>query len=287
MNGQVPMPDQAAALRSGHAPSTSPPWVAVAGAKGGVGKTVLAVNLALLLARAGQRVLLADLDPGCSNVDVHLRLAPRFDLEDVATGRCPPAEALIAGPGGITLLGGRSGSNALCGGAPELLAAMLGGIDAAARSFDVVVCDTGAGIGPAVLTVVERADLVLGVTTAEPAAVTDTYALCKLLRSRGRPLPRLVVNQVRNRDEALRTAGRLGTVTQRFLGAECPLLGWLHASAEIGRSCREQRPFALQGDGAAIEDLHALCAAVRSLLPPLARRAPLPAPRRVALRPPA
>ena len=62
------------------------PWVAVTGAKGGVGKTLVAVNLALLLARSGYRTLLVDLDPGCGNVDVHLRLQRRATLDDAVSG---------------------------------------------------------------------------------------------------------------------------------------------------------------------------------------------------------
>ena len=44
------------------------PWIAVSGGKGGVGKTLVAVNLAILMTRAGYRALLVDLDPGLANV---------------------------------------------------------------------------------------------------------------------------------------------------------------------------------------------------------------------------
>jgi len=57
-----------------------------------------------------------------------------------------------------------------------------------------VVRDTGTGIGPATLMVAERADLVLGVTTADVASITDAYALCKVLQARGRKMPQVVVN---------------------------------------------------------------------------------------------
>jgi MinD-like ATPase involved in chromosome partitioning or flagellar assembly len=70
------------------------PWIAIAGAKGGVGKTTIAVNLAILLAKAGYRTLLADLDPGCGDIGVHLRLAARADLDDAATGACSVRDAL-------------------------------------------------------------------------------------------------------------------------------------------------------------------------------------------------
>ncbi len=68
------------------------------------------------------------------------------------------------------MLLGRSGSTRLAGGNPELLSSTIAAVAVIARDFDVVVCDTGAGIGPATLAVAERADLVLGVTTSDAAS---------------------------------------------------------------------------------------------------------------------
>jgi flagellar biosynthesis protein FlhG len=264
--------DQANVLRETNTAPARAPWVAVAGGKGGVGKTLIAVNLAVLMAKAGRRVLLVDLDPGLGNVDVHLRLAPRFTVEDAATGACEPRDAVVPGPAGIGVLAGRSGSPKLASGDAGFLARVLAAVQTAATGYDIVVCDTGAGIGPAVLAVCERADLVLAVTAPDPAAVTDTYALCKLVSARGRPMPRLVVNRVRSRDEAMRTAGKLATVCRKFLQTDCSLLGWLQSDVLLERSVAEQRPLALSGQGAAIEDLHALCAGTLSALAPMQRR---------------
>lgn len=262
------------------------PWLAVTGAKGGVGKTLIAVNLALQLCRAGHRTLLVDLDPGLGNVDVHLRLHSLLNLEDVAEGACSAEQALVEGPGGLRVLCGRSGSTALASGDTAFLQRVLAVVDEVGRDFDVVVADTGAGIGPCVLAVAERADLVLAVTTPDPASLTDTYAQCKLLHHRGRRLPRLVVNRVRNRDEAMRTAGKLATVCRKFLTADCELIGWLVRDSLLELSVAEQRPFALHGVGPTMEDLRALTAASLSALPPVGRRrAPVAAPRAVRLRP--
>lgn len=245
------------------------PWVAVAGAKGGVGKTTLAVNLAILLARAGYRVMLVDFDPGCGNVAVHLRLPARQDLEDVAAGVCSAAAALVDGPAGVKVLTGRSGSTRLAGGDPELLRRTIAAVGDAAQQFDVVVCDTGAGVGPATIAVAERADLVLGVTTSDAAALTDAYALCKVLSLRGRALPQLVVNRVRSRDEAMRTAGKLGAVVKKFLGGaggEVTMCAWVSQDAMVEMGVVEQRPVALFGQGVGVEDLRGLCAGVLAQL---------------------
>jgi len=243
------------------------------GAKGGVGKTLLAVNLAIMVAQRGQRTLLVDLDPGCGNVDVHLRIARHRSLDDVVAGRCSLEEALVAGPGGLAVLGGRSGSATLTD--PAGIRSALDAIARFATDFDVVVFDTGAGIGPAVLAVAEHADLVLGTTTPDPSALTDAYALCKQLHLRKRPLPRLLVNRARSRDEAMRTAGHLQTVCRRFLERDCLLFAWVRADRALERSVLEQRPFAIHGESPASQDLQALCAVTMSALPPLPRRTPV------------
>ena len=149
-----------------------------------------------------------------------------------------------------------------------------------------MICDTGAGLGAATLAAAERAQLVLSVTTADPAALTDTYALAKVLHHRGRALPHLIVNRVQNRDEAMQAATRLNGVTRRFLAADTRLLGWLSQDPLIELSVRDQRPLALFGQGQGMEDLRGICAAALASLPPLARRSTsAPAARTVRLRP--
>ncbi|MFO1076182.1 MAG: AAA family ATPase [Planctomycetota bacterium] len=261
-------------------PIESPtPWVAVAGAKGGVGKTTLAVNLALLLQKAGYRTLLVDLDPGCGNVGVHPCLAARRDLEDAAAGACALRDALIAGPGGVAVLLGKSASTALArSGAETTLASLFAAIADVARDFDVVVADTGAGLGPVTLAAVERADLALAVTTPDAAALTDTYALAKVMTQLGRPLPRIVVNRCKSRDEAARTAGKLAAVTAKFLGAAAAMCGFVLDDGLLALAVADQRPLALFGQGQALDDLRGLCAAVLAELPARRRHRPAATP---------
>ncbi len=261
------------------------PWLAVAGAKGGVGKTTLAVNLALLLQRAGHRTLLVDFDPGCGNVAVHLRLAGRRDLDDVAAGLCTARDALVDGPGGIRVLNGRSGSTRFAGGDTSGIQQALDAVGALASAFDIVVCDTGAGIGPATLAVAARSDLVLSVTTPDAAALTDTYALCKVLHQRGQALPRLVVNRVDSREQAMQTAAKLGTVAQKFLAREVSLCGWVAQDPQFAQSVVAQRPLALGSGSRAHDDLRGLCAAVLAALPSVGRRQPPMNVTQVRLRP--
>src|SRR5690606_13997139 len=81
----------------------SAPFALFTGGKGAVGKSTLAANVALELARGGARTLLADLDLGLANLDVLLGLEPARTVEDALAGRCALADAVVAGPAGLAV----------------------------------------------------------------------------------------------------------------------------------------------------------------------------------------
>ena len=231
---------------------------------------------------------MVDFDPGTGNVGVQLRLQGKYDLDDVAAKRCTVEQALVQGPGRLHVLLGRSGPTALDGSSTATVAELLRTLRTAVNGgrFDVVVFDTGAGLNPSTVAVAERCDLTLGVTTPEVTALTDAYALAKLLHMRGLRMPKLVVNRARSRDEALRTASKLNTVTEKFLQQRTELAGWIGADAQIEQSVRDQRPLTLFGQSQGLEDLRSVCAAALADLPPLTRQRPATqAVRRIRLRP--
>ena len=83
--------------------------VAVASGKGGVGKTNLAVNLAVAAAAGGRAVHLLDMDLGLANVDILMNLSPRHTLAHVLAGGRHLSEIVVAGPGGVRVVPGASG----------------------------------------------------------------------------------------------------------------------------------------------------------------------------------
>ena len=228
------------------------PFLMFAGGKGGVGKTTLAANLGVQIAREGLRVLLADLDLGLGNLGVFLRLTPRRTVEDALRGDARAEDCVIRGPGGVYVLPAGSGSAEMGRGDPERRARIATDLARLSSSFDLVIGDGAAGIGPDVLAFATRADHVLCVTTPEPAALTDAFGLIKALDTYSHeavvevPTPELVVNLVDGAAQAGSTADKLRRVCERFLTRSPRMAGWLPRSTAVLRSATTQHPFALE-----------------------------------------
>ncbi|MBL8350473.1 MAG: P-loop NTPase [Burkholderiaceae bacterium] len=221
---------------------------AITSGKGGVGKTVVAANLAAALARAGRRVLVLDADLGLANLDVVLNLAAKLTLHDVFTGRTVLDEALQPAPGGFSVLLAGSGLVEYSRMTPEVRDKLLALVAQVRPRFDHVLLDTGAGISDVVLFTVSLADEVLVVATPEPTSLTDAYATIKVLAATqaARPL-RLLVNQVQRKGEGRTVQSQLQRVVDRFVNADLAaplklgLLGEVPLDAAVRESIQQRR----------------------------------------------
>lgn len=156
--------------------------VSVGSGKGGVGKSVVASNLALLLAREGRRVVLVDLDVGGANVHV---MFGHFDL-DVTLSDFLDRKVETLNDATIELkslfnLKIIPGTGETLRSANLHYAKKMRLIRAFKRmDADVVVVDVGPGTNYHSLDFFLLGDLQLAVTTTDPASVVDVYRFIKL-----------------------------------------------------------------------------------------------------------
>ncbi len=251
--------DQAAQLRklaklyqSQAKPSTLPNSlglrsVAITSGKGGVGKSNIALNLALALCLKGAKVLLVDADVGLANLDVLLGIQVRHTLEDALQGRCSMKQVLTEGPHGLLkLLPSRSGVAALGEMETADQQRLFSQLATLEEVFDYLLIDTGAGVSSLVMGFNAAASEVLVVATPEPTSLADSYALIKLLHQRNMPQYIYVVsNQVQSPQEAMKVHQRLNTVSLEYLKREVGFLGGIPRDNNLLKAVRQRQPLLL------------------------------------------
>ena len=216
---------------------------AVTSGKGGVGKTNIAANLAVLAAKGGKRVLVIDADLGLANIEIVFGLKPRYHLGHILSGERTLEEVLVAGPQGIKLLPAGSGVQSLTQLTDQQKMAFVNALDPLEDLFDVVIIDTGAGIGENVLFFVGAAQEAILVTSPEPTSLVDAYATVKVLSQQaGVRNFSVIVNPVVDVLPARGIFQKLTTVTNRFLTARMRHLGYVPRDENFHRAIMAQRP---------------------------------------------
>lgn len=221
--------------------------VAVASGKGGVGKSNVVLNLALALHSMGESVALLDGDVGFSNLDILLGIKPQFTLQDVLEGRVSLLEAFSRGPRDLAILSGGSGVRLGQINSTEHVGRLASELRTLAGRFDRVYMDLGAGFGAQVGEMISLCDELLVVTTPEPTALADAYALIKMvILAEEAPVMHLVMNRARSVVEAGEAADRFIMAAQNFLHARIELLGYVMEDAAVIRAVKGQQPFVLR-----------------------------------------
>jgi flagellar biosynthesis protein FlhG len=224
--------------------------IAVTSGKGGVGKTNIAVNLAIRLSEMGRKIILIDGDLGTANADVLCNLAPGGNLAHVVAGRKTLAQAMVPAPGGFSLIPGASGLAQMASLGEYERQNLVEQIQHLEAQSDLIILDTGAGVNPGVLSFALGADQILVVTTPEPTSVTDAYATIKTVRRKREDVDiRLLVNMVQNEEEGRQVFARIDAVCRRFLDMSIQYAGHVESDPRVGLAVRRRRPFVLESPG--------------------------------------
>lgn len=219
-----------------------PLTIVVGSGKGGVGKSLVSVLVAQACAAAGHRTLLFDADHNLANLHVLLGVRPKARLESVLLGETAPEALVQEVAEHLALLPGDSGAETLYGLDGRDRARLHHRLSAIYERFDVVIVDAGAGLEGVVRACSMRAGRLLVVTAPEPAALTDAYALMKIVHLQVPDLPMdVLVNRTLDADEGREAFDKLATACERFLRRGIRYLGAIPEEEALRRAVRDPR----------------------------------------------
>ena len=247
------MRDQASTLRNliQRQPTPSNPArshatvVAFTSGKGGVGKSNLALNVAVALSQLGARVCVLDANPGLSNIDLLCGLNCYWNLSHVLTGAKSLSEVILNGPEAINVLPGASGLIDLTNLSHRQSPELRGQFELLESAYDFLIVDTGAGLQRSSSQFAAAADVTFIVTTPEPTAIADAYATLKTWHAEFSMCPEVIVNRAESEQQAQQILGRFAQTIETFLRCSAPAGCWVSEDEFIPRAVVARQPFLL------------------------------------------
>ncbi len=221
--------------------------IAITSGKGGVGKTNIAVNMAIAYAQLGKKVILIDGDLGMANVNVLLNIVPQYNLMHVINRKKTMKEIILDTDFGFQFIAGANGFSKLANLSNDELDYFTKEFSSLSKA-DIIIIDTGAGISNNVLQFLAASDEVYVVTTPEPTAITDAYGIIKIITTEilNRPINlKLLVNRVHSADEGKRISDLIVNIAAQFLNYKVEYMGFVYDDHVVQASVIRQRPFVI------------------------------------------
>ena len=222
--------------------TSAPRVIAVTSGKGGVGKTNIVANLGYAFCRLGKKVLILDADLGLGNLDVLLGIAPKYNLSHVLMGQKTINDIIVEGPGNLLILPAASGIQELTQLSRQQKVQILSELDLVIDSVDLLLIDTGAGISSNVLDFNVIAQEIVVVVSPEPTAITDAYALMKVLALKyAEKSCKIIVNLASTNQQGNEVFRQLNLVTERFLEMSIDYLGSVLFDTNVIQGVKQQK----------------------------------------------
>ncbi len=216
--------------------------ISICSGKGGVGKSVLAANIASELANSG-KTLIWDGDMYFPNQHLLLGVEPPVRLRDVYNGNIDVDTAVFKVKPNLYLLADLPATgNEIITGPTELISTRNQLIDNS--DFNFIIIDTPAGASDNIITLCQIADQVNIVITDEPTSLLDAYGLTKvIIQMINTDNIRLLVNNVIDNEDANEINEKLNLATEKFLGLKLDFQGFVPYGRIVRQSILYQKLF--------------------------------------------
>jgi flagellar biosynthesis protein FlhG len=217
--------------------------VTVVGARSGLGATSVVVNLAATWGQSGKDVLILDEHLSTNNVSNTLALKPRYDLLNVVRGDKTLREVMLRSSDGVNILPVARAMQLL----PKLEEAerekLLETLTQAARGMDVVLVDAAAREGHSVCASLSGDEPLMLVLNGTASGITESYAMLKQMAlHNGRQAFDIVVNKVKNENEARAIFDNMAQLAKRNLHVHLEYMGYIPVDEKLKRATQLCRP---------------------------------------------
>ncbi len=220
-------------------------FIAITSGKGGVGKSTISSNLAYVLSQKGLNVGIFDADIGLANLDVMYNVKIKKNILHVLKGEATVSDILIPITRNLILIPGESGDEILKYSDMALFEKFMQEAQVLDK-LDVMIIDTGAGIGEHIQMFLNAADDVIVVTVPDPAAITDAYATIKTIATL-RDDVGMIMNQVKNEREARAIFDKINKVAKANIGSnlDLKLIGKINSDTKVSSSVKQRALFSI------------------------------------------
>jgi flagellar biosynthesis protein FlhG len=220
--------------------------ISIVSGKGGVGKSNISLNLALSLTKFNKKVLIIDLDVGMANIDILMGSQSHYHIVDMIENRLSIWDIIETNEYNLSFIAGGNGLSDIFELTDEKFNFFINQLEQVISYFDYIFFDIGAGASKGNLKFVLASDEVTVVTTTEPTALTDAYAMIKHINQYQPDIELyVIINRCGNSNEGKEIANRLVYTVRHFLDKTIQVKGYIPDDSTVSNAVKKQIPLLL------------------------------------------